>query len=61
MGWMTRHGIGGDMENIPLRFKFTSFKANPRKFQFSILGNKNHYKYSLSVRSITIKVSNEAE
>ena len=35
--------------------------ANPRKFQFMILGKKNRLKYSLKIGSITIKEPDEVE
>ena len=42
-------------------FKINSLKANPRKFQFMILGKKNRLKYSLKIGSITVKEPDEVE
>ena len=42
-------------------FKINSLKANPAKFQFVILGKKNHLKYSQKIGSITVKESDEVE
>ena len=50
-----------DMRNLLYWFKITSLKANPGKFQFLILGEKNCLKYSLKTGSITIKDSNDVE
>ena len=50
-----------DMKNLLHWFKINSLKANPGKFQFMILGKKNHLKYSLKIGSITIKESDEVE
>ena len=49
------------MRNLLYWFKINSLKANPGKFQFMILGKKKRLKYSLKIRSITIKDSNEVE
>ena len=50
-----------DMRNLLYWFKINSLKANPGKFQFMILGKKKRLKYSLKIRSITIKESDEVE
>ena len=49
-----------DMRNLVYWFKINSLKANPGKFQFTILG-KNCLKYSLKIESITVKASEEIE
>ena len=48
-----------DMRNLLYSLKINSLKANPGKFQFMILGKKNHLKHSLKIGSITIKESEE--
>ena len=49
------------MRNLLYWFKINSLKANPGKFQFMILGKKKRLKYSLKIRSIIIKESDEVE
>ena len=49
------------MRNLLYWFKFNSLKANPGKFQFMILGKKKRLKYSLKIKSITIKESDQVE
>ena len=50
-----------DLRNLLYWFKINSLKANPAKFQFMILGKKNHLKYSRKIGSITVKESDEVE
>ena len=49
------------MRNLLYWFKINSLKANPRKFQFMILGKKKPLKYSLEIESVTIKESDKVE
>ena len=48
---------------LPLlsKVKINSFKANPGKFQFMILGKKNLLKYRLKIGSIIVKESDDVE
>ena len=50
-----------DMRNLVYWFKINSLKPNTGKFQFIILGKKKRLKYSLKIRSITIKEPDEVE
>ena len=58
---LIRNNLEHDMRNLLYWFKINSLKANPGKFQFIILGEKNRLKYSLKIGSITIKESDEVE
>ena len=40
-------------------FRLNSLKANPRKFQFMILGDKSHQKQKLKINSIKVEASDE--
>ena len=40
-------------------FKFNSLKANPGKFQFIILGNKDERSFNIHINNIKIKNLNE--
>ena len=48
---------------LPLlsKVKINSFKANPGKFQFMILGKRNLLKYRLKIGSIIVKESDDVE
>ena len=49
------------MRNLLYWFKINSLKANPGKFQFTILGKKKRLNYSLKIGSITIKEPDEVD
>ena len=38
-------------------FRLNFLKANPRKFQFMILGDKSHHKHILKTNSIKVEAS----
>ena len=48
-----------DLRNVLDRFKINSFKANPGKFQFMVLGVKNVAPFNLNVNGKIIPSSNE--
>ena len=40
-------------------FKINSLKANPGKFQFMVLGNKDERSFNIHINNVQIKNSNE--
>ena len=40
-------------------FKIDSLKANPGKFQFIVLGNKDEISFNIDINKVKIKNSNE--
>ena len=64
------YSVGKDIENIisDLKtdlvwviewFKINSLKANPDKFQFMVLGNKDERSFNIHINNVKIKNSNE--
>ena len=47
------------MKNVLKWFMLNSLKANPRKFQFMILGDKTCYKHILKINSICVQSSDD--
>ena len=47
------------MKNVLKWFMLNSLKANPRKFQFMILGDKICYKHILKINSICVQFSDD--
>ena len=50
-----------DLKNVLYWFQVNSLKANPVKFQFIILGDKNNNTFVLNILEKEIKTSSEAE
>ena len=48
------------MKNVLKWFMLNSLKANPRKFQFMILGDKTCYKHILKINSTCVQSSDDA-
>ena len=66
----TLYSVGKNIENVisDLKtdlvgvmewFKINSLKANPGKFQFMVLGNKNDRSFNIHINNVKIKDSNE--
>ena len=66
----TLYSVGKNIENVisDLKtdlvgvmewFKINSLKANPGKFQFMVLGNKDERSFNIHINSVNIKNSNE--
>ena len=47
------------MENVLKWFMLSSLKANPRKFQLMILGDKTCYKHILKINSTCVESSDD--
>ena len=48
-----------DLVGVMEWFKINSLKANPGKFQFMVLGNKDEKSFNIHINSVKIKSSNE--
>ena len=48
-----------DLVGVIEWFKINSLKANPGKFQFMVLGNKNERSFTVHINNVNIKNSNE--
>ena len=66
----TLYSVGKNIENVISHlkadlvgvmewFKFNSLKANPGKFQFIVLGNKDERPFNIHINNIKIKNLNE--
>ena len=51
--------MGTDLVAVMEWFKINSLKANPGKFQFMALGNKDERSFNIHVNKVKIKNSNE--
>ena len=48
-----------DLVGVMKYFKINSLKANPGKFQFMVLGNKDERSFNIHINNVKIKNSNE--
>ena len=48
-----------DLVGVMGWFKINSLKANPGKFQFMVLGNKDERSFTVHINNVNIKNSNE--
>ena len=48
-----------DLVGVMGWFKINSLKANPGKFQFMVLGNKDERSFNIHINNVNIKNSNE--
>ena len=66
----TQHSVGKNIDNVvsDLKtdlvvvmewFKINSLKANPGKFQFMVLGNKDERSFNIHINNVNIKNTNE--
>ena len=52
-------GLKNDIVRVMEWFKVNSLKANPGKFQFMILGNKDERSFNTHINNVKIKNSNK--
>ena len=54
-----KENLVSDTRSVLNWFRLNSLKANPRKFQFMILGDKYHHKHILKINSIKVEASDD--
>ena len=54
-----KENLVSDSKSILNWFRLNSFKANPGKFQFMILGDRSHHKHELKINSIKVEASDD--
>ena len=55
-----KENLVSDTKSILNLFRLNSLKANHRKFQFMILGDRSHHQHELKINSIKVEACDDA-